>query len=317
MASRVNASASGAVGVATMLCASLATAQPQPAAQGWRDTARVGRPSNRISYSSSLVSRVDDNVNRDTSRLTSIGAAAGVSVRFESRPVRPTLAVEYGIAIHRYSATTRFNRVSQRLRSTLSSRVTHWLTVELVGEGALKGSSEDRDVSDQVTLLPRAEFRLTDANRARVGVSQRWRRYPTDSVQNAVNRYVVAELRHTLGGGASIETEARLEGNDARGARFDYRRSSVSCTYSAPLGPVLAFELGMQYRIQEYSGRVVRINRVDHRRVDHRIEPSAALALRLGASAIALSYDPEWRRSNDPAKVIDQQILQLSVRHRW
>ena len=108
-----------------------------------------------------------------------------------------------------------------------------------------------------------------------------------------------------------------MERNDARAPRFDYRRYMLASTISTPLGEHLAFDIGMQYRMQEYSGRFVRINKVERRRVDHRLEPSASLELRLGASEIALSYDLEWRRSNDPAKVIKQQIVQLAVKRRW
>jgi hypothetical protein len=290
------------------------TASPVPAVR--RDT--LPSPAqNQLSFSSAIVSRADNNVNRDDANVRSVGGAAAVGARFESSTLRPGLVLEYDAALHRYTGTTRFNRVSQRLRSTLSSRIARWWTVELIGEGALKGSSEDRDVSDQLMLLPRTDFRLTGASRLRLGASQRWRRYPTDSLQNAVNRYVFAEVRHRLGRDAAIETQARLERNDAAGARFDYRRSMLASTFSTPVGAHVAFELGMQYRIQEYSGRFVKINKLDQRRVDHRLEPSALLALRLGASEVALSYDPEWRRSNDPGKIMDQQILQLSVRRRW
>lgn len=91
----------------------------------------------------------------------------------------------------------------------------------------------------------------------------------------------------------------------------------LTSTISTPLGEHLAFNIGVQFRMQEYSGRFVKMNKVDRRRVDHRLEPSASLELRLGASEIALSYDPEWRRSNDPRKVINQQIVHLAVKRRW
>ena len=101
--------------------------------------------------------------------------------------------------------------------------------------------------------------------------TSRWRRYPTDSLQNAVNRYAFAEFRQRLGRDAAIETEARVERNDARAPRFDYRRYMLASTISTPLGERLAFDIGMQYRMQEYSGRFVRINKVERQRVDHRL----------------------------------------------
>lgn len=282
--------------------------------QGVTARAPAFRP---LSVESYALSRVDDNVNRDPVGVTSVGVVGGTTLRLTSAATRPLLVMEYDAAVHRYTATTRFNRVSQRVRATLTKRVVKWWTLDLVTEGARKGSSEDRDVSDQLMLLPHTEFRLGSARRLRVGVAQRWRRYPTDSLQDAVNQYVTGEYRHRLPDGAEFEAEVRMERNMARGDRFDFRRPSLSMTYGAAIGRAVHVEGGLQYRRQQYSGRFAKVNKVQVERVDHRLQPSAEITVRIGPSNLALSYEPEWRRSNDPDKVLSQHIWQLGLRRRW
>jgi hypothetical protein len=83
------------------------------------------------------------------------------------------------------------------------------------------------------------------------------------------------------------------------------------------IGRAVHVEAGVQYRRQQYSGRFVTIQKVNVERVDHRLQPSAELRVRVGSADVELSYQPEWRRSNDPDKAIAQQLWQLGVRRRW
>lgn len=270
-----------------------------------------------LSLTSILMSRADDNVNRDTIGTLSVGGIAGISARLASSANRAWVVLEYDAAVHRYSATTRFNRVSQRARSTLSARLSCDWGLDLVTEGARGGSSEDRDVSDQFSVLPRLEYRIDGARRLRFGVSQRWRRYPTDSLQNATNRYASAEFRHRLSDGAAFEAEVRLERNDARGPRNDFRRPTISTVYVTPVGKRAVLEVGMQYRSQRYSGRLVEIDDEDFPRIDQRLQPSVSLQVRVAGSDLELGYEPEWRQSNDPTKSLSQNLLLVGVRRRW
>ena len=73
----------------------------------------------------------------------------------------------------------------------------------------------------------------------------------------------------------------------------------------------------LQYRIQTYSGRFVEIRDRDYPRRDHRLQPAAALRYQLHPFTLEMSYEPEWRLSNDPTRSIDQQVLLFGLRHRW
>lgn len=294
-----------------------ATQRSAPTGRSAQSAQLPGPRFHHLTLQSFLLSRFDDNVERDTIGRTSIGMITGLGAQFQSGPVRPWLTAEYDVAFHRYTATDRFNRMSQRARTTVGGRLTKWWTLEFVTEGSLKGSFEDRDVSDQLSLQPQAELKVGNARRIRFTASHRWRRYPETPDQDAINRYASAEFRHRMPDGATWESELRIEQNDAVVSRFDYRRTTWNSVYTTPLGSRATLELEMQYRLQAYLGRVVEIDDVDRPRRDHRLQPSAAFIYRLGSADLELSYEPEWRRSNDPTKNVDQNVLLVGVRHRW
>ena len=130
----------------------------------------MARPADRwISLVSFMGSRYDSNVNRDLVPTRSVGMVSGLGLRLQAGGDRPWLATEYDAAVHRYSATERFDRVSQRLRISATAQLARALEVGLVSEGSLKGSAEDRDVADQVAVLPRVDLRLSDRHRLRLG----------------------------------------------------------------------------------------------------------------------------------------------------
>lgn len=264
-----------------------------------------------------VMSRLDDNVNRDSLHVGSVGVITGAGALLQSGPVRPWFTAEYDIAVHRYSATERFNRVSQRGRATIGGRLTKWWTLEAVAEGSLQGSFEDRDVSDQLTLQPRMDFKLGSDRRIRFTGSHRWRRYPEAPDQDARNRFVAAEFRHRMPDGATWESEFRIEENVAAVTRFDYQRTTWNSVYTTPLGSHVTLEVEMQYRLQAYRDRTVEIEDEDVLRRDHRLQPGAGLVYRLGRTEFELSYEPEWRRSNDPSRSIDQHVLLFGMRRHW
>lgn len=280
-----------------------------------RDNPQMGR--HRLSIATYIGSRLDDNVNRDEIGVQSIGVISGLSSQWVSSMRRPSVVVEYDVAMHRYSATERFNRVSQRLRGTVSRRLHRRWTLELAAEGALKGSSEDRDVADQASVQPRSDFQLTRGTRLRLYGNQRWRLFRSDTLQNAVNQYAGAELRYRFSGGFELEVGGRMEENKARGDRFDHVRRTYTAGFASPLGRRAAVSAEWQYRVQDYSGRFVEIDDVDVPRHDRRFQPEVALEYRLGAFDIELSYEPEYRRSNDPEKEINQNVILFGLRRRW
>jgi hypothetical protein len=270
-----------------------------------------------ISVQSVVGSRYDTNVNRDTIPVTSVGMVTGLGVQLRAGGEKPWLETQYDVAVHRYTATDRFDRVSQRVRMVGSARLSRRVELGLVAEGALKGSSEDRDVSDQAGVMPRLEVKLGSSRRLRLVGAQRWRRFSASPTQDAVNRYAELELRHRTPDGAELKGEVRVERNEAVSARYDQRRTTFASSYATPISRAHLLELELRYRIQRYPGRLVEVDDVDMPRVDNRFEPSVGWTWRLGTTALALRYEPEHRGSNDADNSFVQHMVTFDISRRW
>ena len=278
----------------------------------------MARPADRwISLVSFMRSRYDSNVNRDLVPTRSVGMVSGLGLRLQAGGDRPWLATEYDAAVHRYSATERFDRVSQRLRISATAQLARALEVGLVSEGSLKGSAEDRDVADQVAVLPRVDLRLSDRHRLRLVGAHRWRRYPDAPEQHARNAYGAVELRQRSADGSTWEGEARVERNAARGDRFDYRRITFATAYSAPLGQRSFLDIELKYRDQRYANRFVAVEDVDVPRHDFRWEPALGWRWSAWGNDLDVRYEPERRGSNDPDKHFVQHLVSVGISRRW
>lgn len=278
------------------------------------DGANVDR---RLSLVSFLGSRYDNNVNRDRDPVASVGVVSGLGMRLQSGGRRPWFEGEYDVAWHRYSATDRFNRVSQRLRFTTSARVARAVEVAMVSEGSLKGSAEDRDVADQLALLPRLDVRLSERHRLRLVGAHRWRRYTLTPDQNATNDYAALELRRRSSDETIWEGEARVERNAAAGSRFAYQRTTVSAAHSRPVGRQSFLDLELQYRVQRYPDRLVELDNVEVPRRDARVEPAIGWRWSRWGTELELRYEPERRWSNDPDKGFVQHLATMGISRRW
>lgn len=278
------------------------------------DDAPVDRMLTLVSF---LGSRYDNNVNRDRDPVASVGVVSGLGMRLQSGGRRPWFEGEYDAAWHRYSATDRFNRVSQRLRLTTSARLARAVEVAMVSEGSLKGSAEDRDVADQLALLPRVDVRLSERHRLRLVGAHRWRRYALAPDQDATNEYAALELRRRSGDEATWEGEARVERNAAAGSRFVYQRMTVSAAHSRPVGRRSFLDLELRYRVQRYPHRLVELDDVDVPRRDARVEPAIGWRWSRWGTEVELRYEPERRWSNDPDKGFVQHLATMGISRRW
>lgn len=274
-------------------------------------------PDRRLSLVSFLGSRYDSNVNRDEDPLASVGVVSGLGMRMQSGGRRPWFEGEYDVAWHRYSGTDRFNRVSQRVRLTASSRLGRAVEVAMVSEGSLKGSAEDRDVADQLALLPRLDVRLSERHRLRFVGAHRWRRYALTPDQNATNAYAALEWRRRSVDETIWEGEARVERNAAAGSRFAYQRMTVSAAHSHPMGRRSFLDLELQYRVQYYPSRLVEVDNVDVPRRDARVEPAIGWRWSRWGTELELRYEPERRWSNDPDKGFVQHLTTMGISRRW
>lgn len=309
-------------------------AKPTQTAQGLPDTKvtdslrptpvrRIPVQRNRFTVENAVSNVYDTNIEHDSTNLGSYGIIVGGTGRFRSRGSRPAVQLEYGIAVHQYTATDRWDRVSQIGRAGVDAPLGKHLLFGVTGEIFLKGSSEDREIGDQYAVLPRIEIRPTDNTRFRIITAYRKRYYGESSGSNATNRYVTFDSRIRLNGG-TLEGAARFEENLPKLTRLRFQRQTFTGRYGWSVGDRSELIAGVEYRPVKYPERTVDIEddegetiREEVRR-DTRWKPHL-IWLREWTRKFRsdLEYEYEWRLSNDPDKRYRGHVLTLTTAVLW
>lgn len=267
----------------------------------------------------------DSNVEHDSTNIGSHGFVVGANARFRTRSSRPSLLLEYGIARHSYTATDRWDRVSQLGRLGLDFPAGA-LLFGVVGEASLKGSSEDREIGDQYAVLPRIELRPLDDLRLRVIGAYRQRYYGEASGSNAVNRYVNVDMRWRVTPG-TFEAGARFEENRPERSRNRFQRFTYSSAFTWLLGDRDELLVGLEYRPVRYPERTVDIPIIDEDgeedeievpRRDERWKPEVGWLREWNRKIYSeLEYEYEARSSNDPDKRYRGHVITFTTGVRW
>lgn len=261
----------------------------------------------------------DTNVNDDEDDgIRSIGVVLGSGAQFRDDPIDPTVDVTYEIGLHRYTQSDRWDRLSHQVRAAIDNDLSGPWSLETVGEITLKGTSDDRELSDQFVINPRLNYRFGGRHRLRTYAVLRLRRYDEDTDRNATNRYVGAEVALRAARGDRWRFGGRLEGNDAVGPRNDYARYTYYAEYTAPVSPRDQIEAEIRTRRQHYSARTVLL---DGERVlvrDQRWLPAFAWTRRFNAQTdLRLGYALERRESNDLDREFTTHVISASITRRW
>lgn len=264
-----------------------------------------------FSFFASLGGNYDTNINHDEEPKRDWGYVVGAGTRFET----DAFELEYEVASHSYENTDRWDRISHSLTTSLDQRLTRRLSVEAVGEVALKGSSEDRELGDQYVFEPRIHYRFSPSNRLRLFGAHRLRRYDEDPQRDATNQYLGAEFRQRIGPG-NLDFGYRWERNRSEGPRNRYRRQTYNAQYATPLADGLhRLALEVKYRPQQYSERFVDDEEDEGLRRDARWIFSAGASFALGRHLeLVPGYKFEFRTSNDPEKEFDAHVGYLGLR---
>lgn len=276
------------------------------------------RPSRVIPFTS-VTTAFDSNVNRDTDDLDSLGAVAGLGVIFKNNPLRPTLEVKYEAGFHQYSNTNRWDRVSHHLRTAWDRRLTRRLYFEQVGEVAIKGSTEDHELSNQGMLSPRLEYRFVRWLRLRAEGAWRVKRYDDTPDRNAFNRYGGLELAGRHASGLRWTIGARAELNATVSQRQRYERRTWYIEFATPLTKRDRIEFGVAHRHQRYPYRFVDVPQgPDVLRRDVRIEPELEWLHALSDRVeLRLGYGFDGRDSNDSRRDYRSHQGVLGILTRW
>ncbi len=292
---------------------------PKPTATAKPDSNGTTRQWRPYRFGMFLSEVYDTNIERSKEDLVgSNGFVAGGVIGYQSAAVRPGFSAAYEIARHAYTRNEQFDRISHNLSFVLGRRLTKNITTEAIGEAALKGSSEDRDVGDQYLFLPRISYKLDGSRRVRAYAAYRIRRYDSDPDRNAINRYVGAELRSDVGGNSRIEVGYRYEKNDAETPRAVYRRNTYYTGLTRTLGSNDDLFAEVKYRVQRYNHRLVEVDDEDVPRADRRVSPTVEWIHRFGAGfSMVANYNFEARTSNDPDKGYLDHVFAVTGRYDW
>jgi hypothetical protein len=269
-----------------------------------------------------LANVFDSNINHDEESLDSIGIVYGLAARYQNRAARPSFELRYAIAKHSYSETEQWDRISHNLQATYERRLTRALRLELEGEIAIKGSSEDREIGNQYIVGPLLKYRFGKQTEIGTFAAYRLKRYDDDPERNATNRYAGLLFIRKFGDNR-LEVSYRYESNDSDGPRNQYIRNTYSAQYSILVNKTYAFSFGAKYRPQRYQSRFIEIEVEDGpdyevQRYDKRWVFSIDSAIPVGKSFELLpSYQYETRSSNDEEKDFSEHLPSLTLRYRW
>lgn len=272
-------------------------------------------PTPRIELLGRVAWVADTNIERNQEATPSNGTVLGLSARYRSSEHDPGWTVDYDLAAHQYSNSEKFDRVSHRLQVVYTSELSKPLELEVAGEVSAKGSTEDRDLSNQVSLQPELSVRLNRSDKLKLKLALRKRESPEDQRRNSDNVYGQVAWQHRFDPDRRLEIGFRYEVNRAQSARNHYVRWGYKIGYESRLSSRTALEAEFWYRPRLYTHRVVDdgANRMDQ---TYSLELAAKHRLNSRAE-LTLTWRFENRTSNDPAKGFAAHTVQVGANFRF
>lgn len=281
-------------------------------------------PSRRLWFYTRISSTFDSNIDHDEENIRSFGVGPSFGVHFQNSLEKPAFEMEYETAFHSYSNTSRWDRTSHKLRGSFERGLTSWLSSETEAEATVKGSSEDRELNNQLVLGQEFQFRANRNQGFKLFGVYRIKRFPAiDSARNSINPYVGGSFEQRLGRRRSLELSYRFERNRAWSSRNNYVRWTYGAEFQTPfLRPNGLLTIEARYRPQLYN-RIIEVeaaNGDDHDEVrrDRRWIIGASWERPLNENLlIGLGYRFEARRSNDLSKNFNAHLGGVTFTYRW
>ncbi len=258
----------------------------------------------------------EDNIGHDADidAVQSYGMVPALQVRFQSSAENPLFVFDYLVARHAYSNTERWDRVSNAFRASFEPEISDELYLVTSAEISLRGSSEDRDVSNQYQVMQEIEYRFTRRHRLQLYGTYRIKRFPDQPGAQDLKPNVGINFDRRYSNGERFETGVRYEFNKEEEIRGNYKRWTFSVEYRTPQFNKLRdqFEVGVKHRTKTYTARFVELDDQDYLREDHRLSIEAVWMhqFKRGVST-ELGYEFETRGSNDPDRLYDANAFRF------
>jgi hypothetical protein len=266
--------------------------------------------------SMSLASVFDTNITHDEQQVGSFGLVPSFGFHFRDNPERPSFEADYEVALHRYTNTDEFDRLSHNLTAVYRKQLAKRFYSKTTTEMSLKGSSEDRDINNNYILEQQLQYRLPFNTRVAGFAAYRLKRYPLiEQDSNAIDSYVGAKVEQRLRGERRVELTYRYDHNRAWDPRNNYIRRTYTLEFETPLSIRRRDSLGAEFRYspRDYQNRTTRVNGVRVPRHDDRwvFDVTYTRLLRPDLSMV-LFYQYEKRNSNDIDKRFTSNVFGLT-----
>lgn len=258
----------------------------------------------------------EDNIEHDAEidAVQSYGMVPALQLRFQSGVEDPLFIFDYLVARHAYSNTERWDRVSNAFRASFEPILGDNLYLVTSAEVSLKGSSEDRDVSNQFQVMQEIEYRFTRRHRLQLYGTYRIKRFPDQPGAQDLKPNVGINFERRNSDNERFEIGARYEFNKEEEVRGNYRRWTFDVSYRTPQFNRLRdqFRVGIKHRTKLYTARFVELDDEDYLREDHRLSIEAVWVHRFtrGVST-EVGYEFETRGSNDPERLYEANAFRF------
>lgn len=307
-----------------LFLAPAAAAQPSPdGSLAVPTTDRADRSWRPYVTGAALVSNIfESNIDHDPEAIPSVGLVPALHLRVQDRPEKERLTLDYVLARHSYSNTERWDRTSHQVRVAYEHEVLDGLASLSEAELSLRGSSEDRDLANQIQFVQGVEWALSRAIRAQAYGTLRYKTVPGDPEGQAFKPNAGVALQRRWASGARIEIGSRYELNLEPLERGDYRRLRLEGDVRIPMpGRESRIELDASWRIRRYLVRLAEDaegDAIDAFRVDRKW--TAGITWQrdlLNHVGVVAGVEVEQRTSNDAEKHYTATSALLGVEYRF
>ncbi len=259
----------------------------------------------------------DSNIDQDDEPVSSYGLVPAAKLMVRSSRKDPVLSGTYVLARHDYSNSERWTRTSHLGELVFEPVSSGTIRPQTSGQLSIRGSSEDRDVSNEYRIDQEVQFRFSRNQRVILYGAMVWKRIPESPIDDAFKPRTGIVLQQRGEDGRRWELDIRREWNEEQETRGEYDRWKIETSYRFPVSRSIQAKAQVEYRIKSYRDRFVEIEEEDYLRRDNRLTIGASASSEILRNvSLQLGYRFETRNSNDPDKLFSAHLMMLMLGYR-
>jgi len=259
----------------------------------------------------------DGNINHDPLPVRSYGIVPAAGVRYE-RSGKTEFVWGYEIASNTFTGTDEWDRISHGLYSNVERKLGSRVRVEASAAATWKGSSEDRELSNEYGASGRTTIRLLEHTRLSLGGGYRYKQYPDDPETSGPSPFAIVKVDQRFGDDRRISLGYKYQTRQSQAVRDRYRRSAYQVSFATPLAARGGrLDVGMEYRFQHYE-RLIKIGSARALRSDRRLALDASYRLPVNHRTDVVWFAGfESRDSNDEDKQYTAPAFGMTMVYHW